>query len=198
MRLLAGRSALQLLALGLVASLAVVACGSAGGTLVATPAGASPVGTPSAGAASPAASADASAAAGPTLTPVPGGETPQAIPAGTPIPTTQTDWGTILDDLPPGFPMFPDAGIADVEDGPYSGTFDAPADVDTVAGWYRDELTKRGDGVELSTPLEDGSRVLDAQADLPECRIQMTFRPGDGSTIITVLVAAACATGVEG
>jgi hypothetical protein len=36
------------------------------------------------------------------------------------------------------------------------------------------------------------------QADLPECRIQMMFRPGDESTIITVLVASACANGTEG
>jgi hypothetical protein len=36
---------------------------------------------------------------------------------------------------------------------------------------------------------------MDVAADVPECRIQMTFRPTDGSTIMTVLVASACATG---
>jgi len=49
--------------------------------------------------------------------------------------------------------------------------------------------------VELSDAAEDGSQVLDAQADLPECRIQMTFRPEDGDTMITILVASACANG---
>ena len=39
---------------------------------------------------------------------------------------------------------------------------------------------RAGYAVELSDPAEDGSQVLDAQADLPECRIQMTFRPEDG------------------
>lgn len=204
MRLAACRPAAPIatLALALVVAGSMAACGGAVGAPVATAVPAS--GSASSSAASPvpaspgASSAEASAPVGPTLTPVPGGETVGPDPGRTPIPTTVTDWGTILDDLPPGFPMIPDAGVADVEDGPYSGTFDAPVDVASAAAWYRDELTNRGYGVDSGSPLEDGSVVLDAQADLPECRIQMTFRPGDGSTIITVLVASACATGVEG
>ena len=46
--------------------------------------------------------------------------------------------------------------------------------------------------IDLSDPLEDGSRVLDSQADLPECQVQTTFRPEGGSTMITVLFAAGC------
>ena len=34
--------------------------------------------------------------------------------------------------------------------------------------------------------------MLDSQADLPECRVQTTFRPEGGSTMITVLFAAGC------
>jgi len=64
-----------------------------------------------------------------------------------------------------------------------------------LVAWYRDAFTASGYAVELSDPLEDGSQVLDAQADLPECRIQMTFRPEDGDTMITILVASACANG---
>jgi hypothetical protein len=30
------------------------------------------------------------------------------------------------------------------------------------------------------------------QGDLPECRVRLTFRPAGGSTMITVLLAAAC------
>jgi hypothetical protein len=37
--------------------------------------------------------------------------------------------------------------------------------------------------------------VLDVLGDLPECRLQLTFRPAGGSTMITVLYAAGCAGG---
>ena len=46
--------------------------------------------------------------------------------------------------------------------------------------------------INLSDPLEDGSRVLDSQTDLPECQVQTTFLPEGGSTMITVLFAAGC------
>jgi hypothetical protein len=134
----------------------------------------------------------------PSLTPVPGGQsvTPDAAPPR--IPTTQTDWGTILDALPASFPLYPGAGIAEVPEGPLSGSFDAQDDVETVVAWYEDQLAARGYGLERSDPLEDGSITLDGQADLPECRIRMVFRPEATSTIIAVLVASACATGTEG
>ena len=192
--------ALGLAVLVLGGALVVTACGSSA-VPSAPPASTPPVAASASSAtASPEVDGSASAVASvtPALTPVPGGASGDPGPAGTPIGTTQTDWGTILDDLPPTFPMYPDAGIADAEGGPFSGTFDAPVAADAAAGWYREAFTNRGDAVELSDPLEDGSRVMDVQADLPECRIQMTFRPADGSTIISVLVAAACATGTEG
>ena len=37
--------------------------------------------------------------------------------------------------------------------------------------------------------------MLDTVSDLPECRIQTTFRPAGGSTMITVLYGAGCAGG---
>ena len=61
---------------------------------------------------------------------------------------------------------------------PVSGAFIAPAGVDEVATWYRDALEATGKStLDLSSPLEDGSRVLDMQGDLPECRLRLTFRP---------------------
>jgi hypothetical protein len=138
------------------------------------------------------------ASTAPDPTPVPGGQSPALEPEPTRVPTTLTDWGEIVDDLPATFPMHPDAGVADVDDGPFSGTFGLPQDAASAADWYMTALATRGYGVERSSPLEDGSIVLDAQADLPECRIQMAFRPADGSTIITVLVASACANGTQG
>ena len=68
----------------------------------------------------------------PSLTPVPGGQSNAPGPVGTLIPTTQTDWGEILDDLPASFPLYPDAGPAEVPDEVVSGSFEAPADVDAL------------------------------------------------------------------
>ena len=117
-------------------------------------------------------------------------------PTSSPATTTQTAWGTILDALPDGFPVYPDAQIADLPATPVSAAFISSAPVDDVAAWYRDALEGLGySTMNLSDPLEDGSRVLDSQADLPECRIQATFRPAGGSTMITVLYAAGCAGG---
>ena len=144
---------------------------------------------------SPSASPEPSTAPAPSLTPVPGGQSNGPGPVGTLIPTTQTDWGEILDDLPASFPIHPDAGVAEVADEVVSGSFEAPADVDALVAWYADTFTERGYAIDTGSALEDGSRVMDVAADLPECRIQITFRPADGSTIMTVLVASACATG---
>jgi hypothetical protein len=132
---------------------------------------------------------------GPSLTPVPGASAaPTSGPAGPA--TTVTDWGTILDAVPEGFPVYPGARRADLPEGPNSGAWIAGAGVDKVAPWYRDSLEKLGFTTDnLSSPLEDGSRVLDTVSDLPECRIQTTFRPADGSTMIIVLYGAGCAGG---
>ncbi|HEU0244244.1 MAG TPA: hypothetical protein VFQ75_10090 [Candidatus Limnocylindrales bacterium] len=171
------------IALAVAATLSLAACGSA-----ATP-------TPSdAGGSAPAASVAAPSAEAPSLTPVPGGASTLPEPVPTRIGTTQTDWGEILDNLPASFPAYPNVEPADIPE-VATAALSVPDDAATVAAWYRDAFTATGYGVELSDPAEDGSRVLDVQADLPECRIQMTFRPEDGSTIIAILVAAACANG---
>jgi hypothetical protein len=145
--------------------------------------------------ATPSASTEPSTAPAPSLTPVPGGQSTGPGSVGTLIPTTQTDWGEILDDLPAAFPIHPDADVAEVPGEVVSGSFEAPADVDALVAWYTDTFAERGYAIDAGTALEDGSRVMDVAADLPECRIQITFRPADGSTIMTVLVASACATG---
>lgn len=133
----------------------------------------------------------------PDPTAVPGGETPGTTgpvePPITTIPTTQTDWGEIVDVLPADFPVFPDAAVGEPPSEPVSGAYLALAGVDEVAAWYRDALEVIGmSTLDLSSPLEDGSRVLDMQGDLPECRARLTFRPASESTMITVLLAAGC------
>jgi hypothetical protein len=147
----------------------------------ATPAGPSPTAAPATG-------------TGEIPTVVPGGVTVSPGPPGTRIPVTQTDWGAILDALPEGFPVYPGAAAGEPPAEPVSATFDTADPVDRVAGWYQQTLVEAGfSQADLSDPLEDGSRVLDVASDIPECRIQLTFRPLGGSTMISVLYGAGCA-----
>jgi len=153
--------------------------------------------TPTATAATPGLSTSRPATAPPEPTAVPGAATPAPKPTPKPTRTTTTGtgWGEILDSVPDGFPVYPGADAApDAADGPVSGAWITDAGVNKVAAWYRATLEAAGYTTQdLSDPLEDGSRVLDTVTDLPECRIQTTFRPADGSTIITVLYGAGCA-----
>jgi hypothetical protein len=171
-------------------ALAVAGCTASGG-----PSG----GTTSAAASSPSTAADASVAPDDTAvvapTPVPGGQTVEPAPAASHKPaTTKTDWGVILDAVPDDFPRYPGAKAADSPDEPVSAAYETKDGVDAVARWYRKALEETGfSTLDLSDPLEDGSRVLDSQGDLPECQVQTTFRPAGESTMITVLYAAGCA-----
>lgn len=135
----------------------------------------------------------------PTMVPVPssGPATDSPEPAQPPGGgATDTGWGAILDVVPDGFPVIPGAKPAEGLDEPASGWWLAEATVDDVASWYRGALGELGFTVgDLSSPLEDGSRVLDVSSDLPECRLQLAFRPAGGSTIIRVLYGAGCAGG---
>ena len=134
----------------------------------------------------------------PTVVPVPSSvpATDPPEPTQPPGSTTDTEWGAILDVVPDGFPVIPGAKPAEGLDEPASGWWLAEAGVDDVASWYQGALGELGFTVgDLSSPLEDGSRVLDVSSDLPECRVQLAFRPADGSTIIKVLYGAGCAGG---
>jgi hypothetical protein len=133
----------------------------------------------------------------PEPTPVPVPDTPEPTEEPEPVPTqvgvTDTPWGAIVDEVPADWPVFPGAKPVDPEEGPASGAWLAPDEVDVVARWYRDTLSDMGFTIDnLSSPLEDGTRFLDIVTDLPECRIQATFRPAGESTMITVLYGAPC------
>jgi hypothetical protein len=135
----------------------------------------------------------------PTPVPVPSSGPTTEPPEPTQPPgggSTETAWGAILDVVPDGFPVIPGAKPDEGQNEPASGWWMAEAGVDDVASWYQGALAELGFTVgDLSSPLEDGSRVLDVSGDLPECRVQLAFRPADGSTIIKVLYGAGCAGG---
>jgi hypothetical protein len=132
----------------------------------------------------------------PPLTPVPGGASEDPVPPPDNTGTTQTEWGRILDAVPDTFPTYPGAEPADLPEGPNSGAWLTDAAIDDVVPWYRTAIEDAGFTIDnLSSPLEDGSRVLDVVGDLPECKAQVTFRPENGSTIIIVMYGAGCAGG---
>jgi hypothetical protein len=178
--------AIAAIAIALIAT----ACGST--STSAGPASASPLSTEVA-AASPSMAPTEVPSDAPPPTAVPGGVTVSPGPPATHKPTTtNTDWGVILDAVPDDFPRYPGAKDSEA-DVPVSAALIAESAVDEVASWYRDALEAAGYAtLDLSDPLEDGSRVLDSQTDLPECKVQTTFRPAGGSTMITVLFAAGC------
>jgi len=125
----------------------------------------------------------------PALTAVPGG----AAPSGPPT-TTETEWGTILDRLPPGFPVHPDAVPVESPEGPASGAFAVGAGGPELTQWYQAALELAGySTVALSGPLEDGSTVIDSVGPTSTaCRIRTTITPRSGMTMVTILVDAAC------
>ena len=173
-------------------AVAVAACGSGGPS--ASPSPASTPASSDVAAASPTpVPSDASPSDEPTPTAVPGGQTGSPGPPATHKPTTTvTDWGVILDAVPDDFPRYPGAKDAEADE-PVSAALVAAADVETVAKWYRDALEAAGyQTIDLSAPVEGGSRVLDSQTDLPECQVQTTFGPQEGATLVTVLYAAGC------
>jgi len=121
-------------------------------------------------------------------------------PAATPVGTTQTPWGKILDAVPTEFPLFPDATVTDPPSGSaVSGAWTAKASVREVATWYHDALLAANWAkVDDGGALEDGSHVLDVQGDLPECKAQVSVKPLGGSTMVTVLFGAGCVGSGDG
>jgi hypothetical protein len=185
--MLSMRSVNRVLVLLALVSL-VAACGS--------PAAPRPTASP---ASSAAASPSHAATPRPTAPPssaASGGTTIPPAPSPTAVGKTKTPWGVILDAVPDTFPLFPDATLADPLPEAVSGAWITKASVDEVATWYHDAVLGAAfASADLGTALEDGSRVLDVQGDLPECKVQFTFRPVGGSTMITVLYGAGCAGG---
>jgi hypothetical protein len=151
------------------------ACGSADQSATSSPSGA-PTGAPG-----PTASGEASA------------------PASSPAAGTQTDtaWGRIWDDVPPGFPTFPGSTIADDSSPePVSATYSvANDDTAVIATWMQAALENASFRTEaLSGPFEDGSFVLDSVG-RGDCRVQVLVVPMGGLTFVTVRYGAACPAG---
>jgi hypothetical protein len=167
---MAGRSRLVLL-LGvvLVAVCSVAACSATGSTTA-------PV--------------SASSSQPPTPAPTP------TVPA-TPVATTATDWGPILDAVPASFPRYPGANDT-TANGAVSAALTTSASVASLTSWYGSALGAMGfTSTSTSRPAEDGSVVAeyDGSTLAAGCRSQLSFRPQGTQTLVTVLYGAACPSG---
>ena len=176
------RSRRSLSILSVTLALLVAACGSADQSAGPSPSGGSTAATSPAASAAPTASAEAPSA-----------------PASSPAAGTQTDttWGRIWDDVPPGFPTFPGSTIADdTSPEPVSATYSvANDDTAVIATWMQAALENASFRTEaLSGPLEDGSFVLESVGQ-GDCRVQIMVVPMGGLTFVTVRYGAACPAG---
>jgi hypothetical protein len=135
---------------------------------------------------------------GSTTQPSPPNTTPMSQTSAPSVPpqaeTTETDWGTIHDALPPGFPRYPGSTPTETGGGPASAVFDVPADVSTVTTWLQGALEGAGfSTLSLSGPSEDGSMEIESVGPATtQCRVRTTVAPLGGSTIVTILYGAVC------
>jgi hypothetical protein len=129
--------------------------------------------------------------AAPNLTPVPGG--PSALAPASAMTTSNVEgFGAIWDAVPPSFPKLPGAIPAD-ESKAASGLYasiigDAPTATDTMTR----ALRAKGWTVDVGSPLEDGTIVLEATGAPAGCKAEIRFTPVSGSLIMEVLVGASC------
>ena len=130
----------------------------------------------------------------PTTTPASPVESSDAVDSPPPASQTETDWGTIWDGIPTGFPRFTGSTDADDASGvPASDRYAVPGgDAQTIATWLQTAMENATYSTEgLSGPFEDGSFVLDSVGDAG-CRIQTTVAPLGNLVLVSVLYGAEC------
>ena len=130
-------------------------------------------------------------ASGPTA--IPGGAASQAVgPSLTPPTTTDTEFGKIYDALPPSFPKLLGQEPAETGSGPTSGSFVANMSVADARKIIEVSLIAQGWTVEVGSPLEDGTVVLEATEGKVGCKTEVRFTPRTGAVIMSVQYGASC------
>ncbi|HET7031398.1 MAG TPA: hypothetical protein VFI34_12870 [Candidatus Limnocylindrales bacterium] len=125
-------------------------------------------------------------AVAPRLTPVPGAPSPISA-AGLPSQTT-TAFGPVWDALPSSWPGLPGQSASEIGSDA-SATLVVKGKPLALAGELRTALRARGWMVDVGSPLEDGSVVLDATRDPAGCLAEARFQPNQpGSNDGTLLV----------
>jgi hypothetical protein len=104
-------------------------------------------------------------------------------------------FGVIFDALPAAFPKLAGQEPAETGDGATSGSFAvnlSPADASAA---IEAALTAQGWSVDVGSPLEDGSVVLEATHAPAGCKTEVRFTPLSGTVIMSVLYGASCPFG---
>jgi hypothetical protein len=131
----------------------------------------------------------------PSLTPVPGGPggpARSAVASHAPRTTTEVEgFGTISDTLPASFPKLPDQTESEVSS-PASGLFVSNLDPGAASKLIAAALRAQGWKVDVGSPLEDGTVVLEATVAPTGCKTEVRFTPASGSILMSVLYGAAC------
>lgn len=123
----------------------------------------------------------------------PGGAVP-SIGRSSSIPptTTNTEFGEIFDALPPSFPKLAGAEPVETSAAPTSGSFAVNLEPAAASGAIATGLKAQGWTVDIGSPLEDGSVVLEATGPTPGCKSEVRFTPVSGTVIMSVLYGASC------
>ena len=142
----------------------------------------------------PSAGSSRTTAVQPTLTPVPGAPSP--TPARTQPPTSNPEFGPIWDALPASWPKLPGQSQSEVGSDA-SDQFVVNGDPGALARRLGEALTKLGWTVDIGSPLEDGTVVVDATGSPAGCRAEAQFMPPpDGSPVrLLGYYGAACPFG---
>lgn len=142
-------------------------------------------------AASTPAASPARSEAGVTAVP---GRLPSPVVGATIAPptTTDTEFGRIFDALPPSFPKLLGQEPAETGAGPTSGSFAANMSVGDARKIMEVSLIAQGWTVEVGSPLEDGTIVLEATSTKAGCKTEVRFTPRSGTVIMSVLYGASC------
>jgi len=114
--------------------------------------------------------------------------------SGAPMSQTNTEWGTIWDGVPAGFPRYPGSTAADDATGePVSDVYAIPTgDPARIAADLQTAMETATYSTEgLSGPFEDGSYVLDSVGE-GGCQIQTRVAPQGSLILVTVLYGADC------
>ena len=134
--------------------------------------------------------------ASPSLTPVPGGPASPIVGASVgPPTTTDTEFGTIFDALPSTFPRLPGQEPAETGAGPTSGSFAVNMTAAAASKAIQAALVAQGWSVDVGSPLEDGTIVLEATGATAGCKSEVRFTPVSGTVIMSVLYGASCPFG---
>ena len=131
----------------------------------------------------------------PRLTPVPGGNASPVAPSVQLPTTTDTEFGTIFDALPPSFPKLPGQAPAETGAGATSGSFAVNLSAAEASASLASALAEAGWGIDVGSPLEDGSVVLHATRAPAGCKLEARFTPLSGTVIMSVLYGASCPFG---